>query len=110
MNKYRNKRTKLDGFTFDSNKEACRYAELKLMEKAGLITNLQKQVKFELQPAFYHEGKKQRAINYIADFTYLQGGKLIIEDVKSEITKHNKVYKLKKKMMLYRGYEIKEFE
>lgn len=110
MNKYNNKRTTIDGITFDSKKEAYRWSELKLMEKAGVISDLQRQVPFELQPAFYHNGKKERAIVYKADFTYYQNGEYIIEDVKSQITKNEKVYRLKKKMMAYRGYNIKEVE
>lgn len=106
--KYNNRKTQIDGITFDSEKEALRYAELKMLEKAGKITELERQKKFELQPAFYYQGHKQRAIFYVCDFFYRQGDKYIIEDVKSPITKNNAVYKLKKKMMLYRGYEIKE--
>lgn len=106
--KYNNKKTQIDGITFDSEKEALRYAELKMLEKAGKITELERQKRFELQPAFCYQGHKQRAIFYVCDFFYRQGDKYIIEDVKSPITKNNAVYKLKKKMMLYRGYEIKE--
>lgn len=108
--KYNNRRTTIDGITFDSKREAQRWCDLKLMEKQGVISDLKRQVPFELQPAFYHKGKKQRAVIYKADFTYVQDGELIIEDVKSKITKNEKVYKLKKKMMLYKGYEIKETE
>lgn len=106
--KYNNTKTTLDGITFDSEKEAARYAELKVLEKAGAITDLERQKKFILQPSFYYQGKKQRPIIYICDFCYKQNGKTIIEDVKSPITKNNQVYKLKKKMMLYKGYEVKE--
>lgn len=108
MNKYRNKITKLDGITFDSQREAERYAELKMLEKAGIISDLQLQKKFELQPSFLHNGRRQKAINYVCDFYYKENGNYVIEDVKSPITKNNAVYKLKKKMMLYRGLEIKE--
>ena len=106
--KYNNTKTTLDGINFDSEKESMRYAELKILEKAGAITDLERQKKFILQPSFYYQGKKQRPIIYICDFYYKQNGKEIIEDVKSEATKNNAVYKLKKKMMLYKGYEIKE--
>lgn len=106
--KYNNRKTQIDGITFDSEKEALRYTELKMLEKAGKITELERQKRFDLQPAFYYQGHKQRAIFYVCDFFYRQGDKYIIEDVKSPITKNNAVYKLKKKMMLYRGYEIKE--
>ena len=106
--KYNNRKTVIDGITFDSKKEAQRWCDLLLLEKKGVICDLKRQVPFELQPAFYHKGRKQRAVIYKADFTYIQNGELIIEDVKSKITRNDKVYKLKKKRMLYLGYEIKE--
>lgn len=106
--KYSNKRTKLDGKDFDSEKESLRYAELKVLEKAGVISELQLQVPFELQPEFYHKGEKIQKIKYIADFVYMQNGKQVIEDVKSDGTRNNAIYKIKKKMMLYRGFEIQE--
>lgn len=107
-NKYGNRRTKIDGFDFDSEKEAGRYAELKMLEKAGAISDLRLQVPFELQPDFYHNGEKIQKIKYVADFVYMQDGKQVIEDVKSDGTRNNQIYKLKKKMMLYHGWEIKE--
>lgn len=110
MNKYRNKKTTVDGITFDSQKEACRWCELKIMQSAGLISELKRQKRFELQPSFYYQGRKQRPIYYVCDFFYKEGDKYIIEDVKSPITRNNQVYKLKKKMMMYRGYEVKEVE
>ena len=104
--KYRNVRTTVDGIVFDSKKEAARYSELKLLEGAGIITNLQLQVKFILQNT-----------TYIADFVYYiantslggKGWEYVVEDVKSAITKKNPLYRLKKKMMLsMHGIEIKE--
>ena len=52
MSKYNSRKTTVDGFTFDSKKEAKRYLELKQMEKDGLIHKLQLQVPFELIPPF----------------------------------------------------------
>ena len=106
--KYHNQPTMLDDILFDSKKEAMRYAELKMLEKAGAITDLKRQVPYELQPAFYHKGKRVQAIRYIADFVYTEDGNQVIEDVKSDGTRYNQVYKIKKKMMLYHGWEIKE--
>lgn len=106
--KYGNIKVEYDGQKFDSLKERNRYAELQLLQKAGEISELQRQVKFELQPAFYHAGHKIRPIIYVCDFVYKENDKQVIEDVKSPATRNNAVYKLKKKMMLYRGYEIKE--
>ena len=110
QNKYHNKKVIVDEIKFDSKKEARRYNQLKLLEKAGIIKNLQRQVKFELQPSFKYNNKTIRAINYIADFVYEQDGKQIVEDVKSEATKKDKVYLIKKKLLLYIfNIEIKEF-
>lgn len=111
-NKYGNRRCKIDGFTFDSMKEGRRYAELKILLREGLIKNLELQKQFELQPGFIDaDGKRIRPIYYRADFCYTdtETGKMVVEDVKSAATK-TAVYKLKKKMMAYKGITIKEIE
>lgn len=112
-NKYGNHKVELDGYIFDSKKEARRYAELKLMEKAGEVKDLELQKEFVIQPSFIDgNGKRQTAIKYIADFVYwkVDGDDLIyiIEDVKSPATRKDRVYRLKKKMMAYNGHEITE--
>lgn len=100
MSKYNSRKTTVDGFTFDSKKEAKRYLELKQMEKDGLIHNLQLQVPFELIPPFEIEidGKKRkrRRMEYIADFVYYINNTKIVEDVKGRKTE---VYKIKKKIL-----------
>lgn len=98
MNKYRSKKVTVDGIVFDSKKEAQRYSELKLLVKAGKISNLNMQVPFELQPAYKKYGKAVRNIRYIADFTYTENGQLIVEDTKGYRTKE---YLLKKKIFEY---------
>ena len=105
MNKYHNKKCFYKGMTFDSKKERDYYVILEMMLKNKQITDLKTQVKFELQPSFKFKGKTIRSINYIADLTYVKDGKLIIVDTKGYRTE---VYKLKKKMMQYKGLEIKE--
>jgi len=102
-NKYKNKRTTLDGIVFDSKKEAARYVELKLLERSGGISNLQRQVRFEIVPK---TAKNKRARFYVADFLYEANGRKIIEDVKSVITKKNPVYSLKKALVLWRYPEF----
>jgi hypothetical protein len=99
--KYHNKKIVIDGIKFDSLKEAKRYQQLKILEKANEITELRLQVKFELQPSFKKDGKTIRKIEYIADFTYYDNklGKYIIEDTKGYRTD---VYKLKKKLFEYK--------
>lgn len=104
MNKYHAKKGFYDGKKFDSKKEAKRARELNLLLKAGVIRDLQTQVKFELQGKFRLNGKAVRAINYIADFVYSKDGKIVIEDTKGYKTKE---YNLKKKMLLRLIYERK---
>lgn len=111
--KYHSKKITRDGETFDSVKEYRRYVELLLLERAGAIQELKRQVKFELLPAQYEEGngKKrgkclERAVSYVADFVYMENGAKIVEDTKGFKTKD---YILKRKMMLYfHGIRIKE--
>lgn len=111
QNKYGNQKVVIDGITFDSKTEGRRYSELKLMEKAGEIIGLEMQVPYVLQPGFRDKnGKWIAPIKYVADFVYMtKDGDNIIEDVKSPATRQNAVYQLKKKMMLYQGYEITEY-
>ena len=108
--KYGNHKIELDGILFDSKKEARRYAELKLLEKAGEIKDLELQKPFIIQPSFFDKnGNRQTAIKYIADFVYVdKEGNQIVEDVKSPATRKDRVYRIKKKMMAYNGYEITE--
>ena len=107
--KYKAKKTIVDGIRFDSQKEANRYLELKLLEKQGLIKYIDRQTRFELQPSYKKNGKTIRAIYYIADFVYFDKAKkkMIIEDTKGFRTE---VYKLKKKIFEYKypDLEIKE--
>lgn len=81
-----------------------------MLEDAGKIVDLELQRKFVLQQGFKLNGKAYRAINYIADFVYKDSkGQVHVVDVKSEATKKDKVYRLKKKMLAYKfGIEIEE--
>lgn len=89
--KYRNQPTEVDGIRFDSGKEARRWSELKLLERAGRISNLTRQVKFSLDVNGIH------ICNYFADFCYDENGDVITEDCKGVRTKD---YRLKAKLML----------
>lgn len=82
-------------YEFDSIKESKRYKELKLLERAGEISNLELQPKFLLQDSFKKNGKAYRKIEYIADFYIANVGKIIVEDVKGLQTD---VFKLKHKL------------
>lgn len=85
----------LDGITFASKAEMKRYSELKMLERARLITDLELQPRFELCPA----SATERAIAYVADFAYREVGfpRRVVEDVKGMRTD---VYKLKRKLFL----------
>ena len=106
MSKYHNKKVQIDMYVFDSIAESRRYKELALLEKAGQIKELELQPRFLLQESFKKNGKTYRKIEYIADFMYLQDGKIIIEDVKG---KETEAFKLKHKLFEHRypGYELK---
>lgn len=109
--KYNSRKTIVDGIKFDSKKEAARYKELKTLEKSGVISNLQRQVKYVLIPA-QREDKKliERECSYYADFVYRQNGQTVVEDVKG----YRKggayaVFAIKRKLMLQKyGIRVKE--
>jgi hypothetical protein len=98
--KYKAKKTEIDGIIFDSKAEAKRYQELKLIERAGQIKNLSLQPRFMLQEGFVntHTGKKERAIEYVSDFMYLENNVIIVEDVKGMKTSD---YKIKRKLFIH---------
>lgn len=114
-----NKQVVINGKVFDSQKEARRYSELRLLEIAGEIRDLKTQVEFELIPAQYepdtvgprggiHKGKCiERACKYIADFTYYtKDGEYVVEDCKGYREEH---YRIKRKIALYlKNIRIKE--
>lgn len=115
MNKYKNKKTEVDGKLFDSKKEAKYYMYLKELEDRGKIKDLRRQVRYELVPAVYREEVKhlktkdkivnrciQRPICYDADFVYIDNDddKEYVIDVKGGRATQTPVFKLKRKMML----------
>lgn len=112
MNKFNAKKITVDGKTFDSKKEASRYSELKLLERAGQISDLDTQVTFCLIPKQVDDNGRvvERACTYKADFVYTENGKRVVEDVKG--FKHSNAYQLfaiKRKLMLFtHGIRIKE--
>lgn len=121
--KYNNKKIEVDGMTFDSKKEANRYKELSLLQKAGEISGLRTQVRYVLIPSQrevsnevytrgenkgkYKPGKLlERECTYVADFVYYKDGEVIVEDTKGFRTKE---YIIKRKLMLYVHHiQIKE--
>lgn len=121
-NKYRNHRITVNDESFDSKKEFHRFVELRILEDAGVIRNLQRQVKYELIPAqrepetVNQRGRMipgkviERECCYVADFCYEQNGEVVVEDVKGyRGGKAYDVFKIKKKLMLYRyGIRVRE--
>ncbi len=104
--KYRNQKVTIDGMTFDSKKESTRWQQLRMMESAGAISDLERQVSFELVRAVRLGNRGRPPIRYIADFTYLEDGELRVEDAKGFKTD---VYKLKRHLMMaVHGIEVRE--
>lgn len=102
--KYHNTKTVLDGIKFDSKLEAERYAQLKILERAGAIKGLELQPSFELLPSFRKNGKTWRKTVYKADFRYIlaEGDRIIIEDVKGSTAVITDVFRLKQKLFEYK--------
>ena len=130
--KLNNQKTVIDGIEFDSKKEGNRYCELKLLQRAGQISNLEYQKRYELIPAqyetvatgeYYKVGDKkgqpktkqvcvEQSVVYIADFVYQENGQTVVEDVKGFRDPASATYAkfvLKRKLMLWiHGIKIKE--
>lgn len=130
--KLNNKSIVVDGIEFQSTKEGKRYSELKLLQRAGEISDLELQKKYELIPAqyetvetgeYYKVGERkgqpkmkrtciEQSVVYIADFVYRQNGQTVVEDVKGYRDPSSATYAkfvLKRKMMLWiHGIKIKE--
>lgn len=99
-NKYGAKKTVVDGFTFASKREAARYKELLVLQRARQISQL------ELQPEYPLVINGMKIGKYIADFMYVENGSVVVEDAKGFKTP---VYRLKKKLVLaLYGVEIRE--
>lgn len=109
-NKYYARKIIVNGETYDSKKEHARWLYLQEQERNGEISELQRQVKFELIPSQRIDGRVvERACSYYADFVYKKDGLQIVEDVKSPATRKAKDYIIKRKLMLYlRGVRIME--
>lgn len=106
MSKYHNKRIVTPDGKFDSRREYERWCELKLLQRAGKISGLKRQVRYNLVPIQHAKGRNERAIDYIADFVYCKDGQMVVEDVKGKRTSE---YIIKRKLMLYvHGIAIRE--
>ena len=107
--RYRNEPITVDGEKFASKKQYARWCQLKMMEQSGKISNLRREVPFELAPSVTLDGKKKPAVRYFADAVYVEDGVAVIEDTKSPITRCDPVYRIKKHLMKsVLGIEIRE--
>ena len=106
MSKYNNQKIRVGGEVFDSKREYNRWCELRLLERSGIIRNLQRQVKFHLIDSQKTPERTERPCDYIADFVYYENGNRVVEDCKGMRTD---VYKIKRKLMLEKyNISIKE--
>lgn len=101
--KFGNIKTEIDGFHFASKKEAQRYSDLRTLEKGGFISEL------KLQPKYLLSVNDYKVCEYWADFSYMENGKRVVEDVKSSATRKLSTYRIKIKLMkaIY-GIEVRE--
>lgn len=108
MSKYHSRKITIDGMTFDSIKEAKRYRDLSLLQRAGEISDLRTQVKYTLVPSQKKpSGGTERPVTYTADFVYKdKAGREIVEDSKGMRTQQ---YIIRRKLMLWvHGIEVQE--
>lgn len=97
-NKYNARKTQIDGITFDSLAEAARYHELKLLESAGEIANLECHRRFVIWRGTDPRSGKAMKIEYEPDFVYSEAGRTVAEDVKGGRATATRLYQLKAKM------------
>ena len=101
--KFRNQKVTVDGLSFDSLKESRRWGELSLLQRAGHISDLSRQARMPLKV------NEQLVCTFIPDFTYVEAGQQVIEDVKSPITRKHPVYRIKVKLLkALTGAEVRE--
>lgn len=106
--KYHNKKCEYNGIKFDSIKEMRYYTKLELLQRAGEITELKRQVRYLLLDTIRYKGKTYPKTYYIADFQFIDSetGKTKVIDIKSEATRKDKTYRLKIKMLLNKYPDI----
>ena len=111
-NKYGAKPVVVSGYAYRSKRELKRHTELQLLERAGLITELRREVPFELLGRQQRDdGSIEQPVTYVADYVYRdreKGDQLVVEDVKSKATR-TRDYIIKRKLMLREhGITIRE--
>ena len=105
MSKYRNVKCEHLGQKYDSKRERDRHIDLLLLERAGQITELRRQVAYELAPRVKLGGRFKPALRYVADFCYVEAGAVVTEDSKGAITRE---FRIKQHLMAtVHGIEIR---
>jgi len=97
--KFHNTKVVADGITWDSKHEFQRWKELQMLQKGGVIQDLQRQVTFILAPPVKLHGKTKPALRYVADFVYYRAGERVVEDFKSPITAREDLFRAKLHLM-----------
>jgi hypothetical protein len=106
--KYGSVKTTIKGHSFASKAEARRFVQLDHLQSDGVISCLVLQEVFELVPSQIINGKKERAVKYVADFSYVQDGVKVVEDVKGMKTRE---YIIKRKLLHHlHGIAVKEVQ
>lgn len=105
MNKYGNRVVvDQDGERFDSAGEFTRWRELQLLERAGELTDLRRQVSYELVPTLHRPGHRtEPALHYTADFTYQEGNRLIVEEFKGF---SDTAWRIRRRVLLWRYPDV----
>lgn len=105
-NKYHAKKAEIGGVRFDSKKEAQLYQKLENLQRMGVISGLQRQIRFELVP----KQADERPVFYVADYVFEENGKKVVADCKSAMTKKLPAYVIKRKIfkIRYPEYEFRE--
>lgn len=106
FNKYHNKKIDTPDGKFDSKYEYQKWCELKLLEKNGNISDLHRQVKFELIPSIKTACETLRSISYYADFIYIKEGVMYVVDSKGYNTD---VFQIKKRLLILKLKQGIEF-
>jgi hypothetical protein len=106
MSKVPHRKIDYDGYTFDSTVEFEHYCELVLLQHAGEITDLVVHPSFVLQAGFIYQDKKIQPIKFTADFEYIENGRRVIEDVKSNWTRTFTDYSIRRRMFIFQHQDV----
>jgi len=93
--RYRNEPVIVDGVRYASKKQYTRWCQLQMLEKAGKVSNLRREVPFVIAPAVTINGRNKPPLRYYADAVYVENGREVVEDTKSPVTRKDSLYRAK---------------